>query len=203
MMPIDTTRALPALLALQLLLIACATPPNPLDDYEQLTPATDLDAPAASGVAPRNAEAVARGRYLVELLGCGVCHTDGALEGSPRHELALAGSDTGIAYTNPLAFRYPGVVFPPNITPHDETGIGLWRGEDVAAAIRAGLGRHGSQRIAVMPWQSYARLSNNDVMAIVGYLQSLEPVEHLVPENTEPGQRTSERYVHFGVYRSR
>lgn len=190
-------------LLMALLLLSCATAENPLDDYEQVTPTTNLDAPAATGIAPRNREAVERGEYLVELLGCGVCHTDGALEGLPRQELALAGSDTGIAYTNPLRSNRPGVVFAPNITPHDETGIGRWYDEDVAAAIRAGLGRHGARRIPVMPWQSYAKLSNNDVMAIVGYLRSLEPIDHLVPGNVEPGERTSERYVHFGVYRSR
>lgn len=186
-----------------LVVLACAATESPLDDYEQVAPTTNLDAPTAAGVAPRNREAVARGEYLVELLGCGVCHTDGALEGRPRQDIALAGSRTGIAYTNPLAFRYPGVVFPPNITPDNETGIGRWTDDDIAAAIRAGLGRHGKDRIPVMPWQSYAKLTTNDAMAIAGYLRSIEPVDHRVPDNVPAGQRTSERYVHFGVYRSR
>lgn len=188
---------------LGLALIGCAATENPLDHYEALTPTTDLDAPTATGVAPRNREAVARGEYLVELLGCGVCHSDGALEGRPREGYALAGSRTGIAWTNPLEFRRPGIVFPPNLTPDEETGIGAWSDDAIAAAIRAGLGRHGNQRIPVMPWQSYARISNADVMAIVGYLRSLEPLRHRVPDNVAPGQPTSQRYVHFGVYRSR
>lgn len=182
---------------------ACAATEDPLDSYEEVTPTTNLDAPTASGVAPRNQEAVARGEYLVELLGCGVCHTDGALEGRPRQDIALAGSRTGIAYTNPLASRRPGVVFAPNITPDDETGIGRWTDDDIASAIRAGLGRHGSDRIPVMPWQSYSKLTTNDVMAMVGYLRSIEPIVHRVPDRVSPGKPTSERYVHFGVYRSR
>lgn len=190
-------------MAIPLTIIACASTVNPLDDYEQLTPVTNLDAPAAIGVAPKNREAVARGEYLVELLGCGVCHTDGALNGQPDMSLSLAGSRVGIAYANPLHVRYPGIVFPPNITPDDTTGIGLWSDEAIANAIRAGLGRHGTQRIAVMPWQSYAKITDSDVMAIVGYLQSIEPVNHRIPENVPAGRVTAEQYVHFGVYRSR
>ncbi|MBT8080310.1 MAG: hypothetical protein KJO31_17150, partial [Gammaproteobacteria bacterium] len=113
-----------------LLIIACASEPayDPLDDYEELDASTILDAPSPPPVrvAPENREAVARGEYLVELLGCGACHTDGALVGEPRADRSMAGSRVGIAYTSPLKFRNPGVVYPPNITPDDETGIGLW-----------------------------------------------------------------------------
>ena len=190
-------------LAVPLSIVACTSTVNPLGDYKQLSPVTNLDAPAAVGVAPRNREAVARGQYLVELLGCGVCHTDGALIGQPDMSLSLAGSRVGIAYENPLQARYPGIVFPPNITPDDSTGIGLWSDDAIANAIRAGLGRHGKQRIPVMPWQSYAKITDSDVMAIVGYLQSIEPVSFRVPENVPAGRGTTEQYVHFGVYRSR
>jgi hypothetical protein len=115
----------------------------------------------------------------------------------------LAGSSVGIAYSNPMEFRRPGVVFPPNITPHPETGIGRWGRKQVADAIRAGAGRHGKGRILVMPWQGYSKLSDEDAYAIVDYLRSIEPVNFRVPENVEPGRSTSSQYVHFGVYRSR
>jgi hypothetical protein len=115
----------------------------------------------------------------------------------------LAGSKIGIAYTNPMEFSRPGIVFPPNLTPDAETGIGNWSREQVAAAIRAGEGRHGRGRILVMPWQAYAKLSDADAFAIAEYLKRLEPISFRVPENVPPGSRTSEEYVHFGVYRSR
>lgn len=189
------------------LLIACATTStyNPLEDYEKLDAATIIDAPTPSpnNIAPENREAVARGEYLVELLGCGACHTDGALIGEPRMDRSLAGSDVGIAYTNPLEFRNPGVVYPPNITPDNETGIGRWSIQDIANAIRAGLGRHIPERIMVMPWRGYAIRSDDDVYAIVGYLRSIEPVYHRVPDNVPPGRRAASPFVHFGVYRSR
>ena len=191
------------------LLAACATESepqyDPLQDYEQIEAATVLDAPApvAGNFAPDNLYQVQRGEYLVELLGCGSCHTDGALEGAPNMERALAGSSIGIAYTNPLDTEIPGIVFPPNITPDEDTGIGLWSDEQIENAIRAGLGRHAGRRIAVMPWQGYAKMTDEDVTAIVGYLRSIEPVHHKVPAEIIPGQKTNRRYVHFGVYRSR
>lgn len=191
--------------ALPFVIAACATPVNPLDDYEELNATTILDAPMPmqDKVAPENREVVARGKYLVELLGCGACHTDGALIGEPRSDRLLAGSNVGIAYTNPLAFKYPGISYPPNITPDQATGIGGWSNRQIADAINAGIGRHGTERIKVMPWPSYAGLNNADTTAIVAYLRHIEPVSHRVPENTPPGKRAKAPYVHFGVYRSR
>ena len=189
--------------ALALLPAACATSVNPLDDYEEVISTATFDAPHATVVAPEDREAIARGKYLVELLGCGSCHTDGALIGEANMERWLAGSRVGIAYSNPMKYSRPGVVFPPNITPDDETGIGTWSDRQIAAAIRAGAGRHGKGRILVMPWQAYSKISDDDIMAMVGYLRRIEPVGFQVPENVPPGRRTSEQYVHFGVYRSR
>lgn len=178
---------------------------NPLDDYEEVDATTIMSAPAPStlNVAPENVQAVARGKYLVELLGCGACHTDGALIGEPNMERALAGSGIGIAYANPLGHQFPGVLFPPNITPDDKTGIGSLTDRQIALAIRAGVGQHGGRRILVMPWQGYASISNDDVYAIVGYLRSIEPVEHVVPAEVQPGTMAASPYVYFGVYQTR
>lgn len=194
------------LLAL-MLLTGCAAPSSfdPLENYEEVDAVTVLDAPSsrAGGYSPAERDRVARGEYLVELLGCGSCHTDGALVGEPDMAKALAGSRTGIAYTNPVGERYPGVVYPANITPDVETGIGTWSDRQIANAIRAGIGRHGNRRIATMPWQAYARMSDDDVGAIVSYLRSIEPVRHRVPADVRPGRPASEPFVYFGVYRSR
>ena len=195
------------LLVASLSLPACAGGPayDPMSEYEELESATILDAPSpvAGNFAPENRYLVERGEYLVQLLGCGSCHTDGALEGAPKTDRSLAGSRTGIAWMNPFRNEFPGVVYPPNITPDRETGIGEWSDAQIAAAIRAGLGRHLSRRIAVMPWQGYARLHDDDVDGIVAYLRSITPVRHEVPAEVLPGSRASEPYVYFGTYRSR
>ena len=192
-------------LALGLVLTACATSYEPLDDYEELTPTRNMEAPAVrqDQTSAQDPEMLEQGRYLVELIGCAVCHTDGALAGDPELGEWLAGSDVGIAYSNPLKYDNPGVAFPSNLTPDTTTGIGRWSDDELAAAIREGLGRHGRRLIQVMPWLIYESISDEDTQAIVAYLRSLPPVENKVPSNVPPGTKTNERYVHFGVYRSR
>ena len=194
-----------ALLLAASALLACTAqnPYDPLADYEEVSAVSVLDAPAPVAVGPEQRKAAAHGKYLVELLGCGSCHTDGALIGEPRAERRLAGSRIGIAYSNPLANRYPGIVFAPNITPDLRTGIGAWTENQIVDAIRAGVGRHGNRRILVMPWQGFQKISDEDVNAIAQYLRSLEPVAHQVPAEVAPGKPTSEAFVHFGIYRPR
>lgn len=194
-----------AYLAATLVLAACAAPYDPLQDYEALEAATVVETPSAEpgSFSPANGEQVARGKYLVELLGCGVCHTDGALEGAPDRDKLLAGSRIGIAYTNPLEHRYPGIVYPPNITPDRETGIGARSDIEIANAIRAGVGQHGGRPIAVMPWQGYSKMTEEDLLAMVAYLRSIKPIRNTVPAAVMPGTRAPEPYVHFGVYRKR
>lgn len=195
------------LIAVAALSGACATdvPDSLLDDYEEVDATSIVDAPAArpGTYSPQNRALVERGEYLVELLGCGSCHTDGALLGDPDFEKSLAGSSTGIAYTNPLGEANPGIVYPPNITPDDATGIGTWTDGQIGNAIRAGISRHGSRRLASMPWRGYAKISDDDVHAIVGYLRGIEAVKHRVPDEVAPGDRASHPFVYFGVYRSK
>ena len=186
---------------------ACAseTTYDPLEDYEELDNTGVVDSPRPEGgrFAPADQDLVERGRYLVGLLGCGACHTDGAFEGAPDMQNALAGSRTGIARTNPLEGEDPGVVYPPNITPDEETGIGLWSDRQIANAVRAGVGRHGTRRLSAMPWQGYAKLNDDDVDAIVAYLRSIKPIRYDVPDEVMPGQKARYPFVYFGVYRSR
>ncbi len=188
-------------------LSSCATESgvDPLANYEELDATTILDAPSPNPgqSAPENRHIALRGEYLVELLGCGACHTDGALIGEPNMDRALAGSRVGIAASNPLGDKNPGVVYASNITPDTETGIGLWSDQQIANAIRAGLGRHFGEPIPVMPWQAYAKISDEDLAAIIAYLRSIDAVDHRVPDRVVPGQRATSPFVYFGVYRSR
>ena len=205
---IDSSMRFPlAIIALAALvqLTACTTSYNPLDDYEELRPTTMVAAPDArtgeSGLA--SAEQVERGKYLVELMGCGTCHTHGALIGEPDMGLRLAGSGIGIAYSNPLAGPNPGVAYPSNLTPDPNTGLGGWNDQQIAAAIRHGEHRYGKRLLTVMPWPAFARLSDDDTLAIAAYLRSLPPTEHHVPENVAQGYKASDPFVYFGVYRNR
>ena len=177
---------------------------DPLADYEPVDATGVVDAPAASVPDSDSQAVVDQGAYLVELLGCGACHTDGALVGTPDYDKALAGSSVGIAFSNPLKDAYPAIVFAANLTPDPETGIGNWTEAQIKRAIQHGVGADGSQQLPVMPWAAYRKLKPSDVTAIARYLMSLEPVKHRVPDNVARGQKTPDvKYVHFGVYMSR
>jgi mono/diheme cytochrome c family protein len=184
-----------------LVLAGCANTYDALDGYEQVEPAAAPDAPQAVASA-YPAGQVERGRYLVGLLGCGSCHTDGALIGDPNAARLMAGSDVGIATSDPLAERHPGVVYPANLTPDQETGIGDWTLQQIVTMLQSGSDNHGSRSLPVMPFMTYSRLLPEDATAIAMYLKSLPAVQHRVPANVRPGQRATAPFVHFGIYRS-
>lgn len=186
-----------------LALCACETAYNPLEDYKQLNPSTDMPVPTPVVNENFSAEQVARGQYLVALLGCGSCHTNGALVGAPNMQQLLAGSDTGVAWSNPLVDRNPGIVYPANLTPDIETGIGSWSAAEIIAMIQTGVSKHSGQTLPVMPWPSYSNIHPEDAAAIAAYLKSLPPVRHQVPANVQRGQRASSPFIHFGVYQSK
>ena len=180
--------------------LACAGSPGPLDDYESVQPAVaDSPQAIAAGYPP---ETVERGRYLVDLLGCGGCHTDGALVGEPDSARLLAGSGVGIATSDPMRVRRPAVVYPANLTPDRETGIGGWSIGQIVTMLQAGVDSHGTQALPVMPFETYSRLEPGDAEAIAMYLKSLPAVQHRVPGKVRAGQRARAPYVYFGVYRS-
>jgi mono/diheme cytochrome c family protein len=157
---------------------------DPLQGYEQVESAPALETPApGSSVHP--AAQVAHGRYLVTLLGCGNCHTDGAL------------------LANPLQQPDPGIVYPSNLTPDPKTGLGAWSQEEIVTLLLSGTDNHGTRILPVMPWLTYEKLLMEDAASIAMYLQSLPPVKHQVPKNVEPGRKASSPFVHFGIYRAR
>lgn len=193
------------LAALALLLPVAAAhaqdPESYLDDYLPVDNALVVDVPEA--VQSADDPDVKRGRYLVSLLGCASCHTDGALLGAPDSDRSLAGSRVGIAISDPMRDRYPAIVYPPNITPHDETGIGAWTEDDLVRLLRGGMDRHGGRALPVMPWQNYARLRASDALAIARYLKNIEPFEHRVPRRVRAGTPAPAPYVHVGLYQRR
>jgi mono/diheme cytochrome c family protein len=73
-------------------------------------------------------------------------------------------------------------VYPANITPHEETGIGSWSADDVAVALRTGARPDGTQLHPIMPYMAFSHLSDEDALNIAAYLFSLEPVENDVPD---------------------
>ena len=123
-----------------------------------------------------------RGAYLARIMDCGGCHTPGALAGQPDETKALAGSNIGFGIPN------VGVFYPPNLTPDRETGLGKWTDTQVIAAIRAGTRPDGRMLAPIMPWRSYAALSDEDAKALAAYLKSLPPVRNAAPTMVGPSE---------------
>ena len=192
-----------ATVSLCLFLTNCESGYNPLDDYEQLDPATIFATPDPLPSTSYSIEQLSRGKYLVELLGCGSCHSDGALVGNSVEGRLLAGSQTGIAFTSPFVDKNPGVVYPPNLTSDMETGLGTWSINQLLQMVRMGTRDHSPRSIPVMPWHAYANITSPDALAIAAYLKSLAPVHHDVPRNVAPGQKAPAEFIHFGVYQSK
>jgi len=168
--------------------------------YTKMVPETP--APDPTALSHLDAARVNHGRYLVEIAGCGACHTDGALIGEPSAARLLAGSQLGIAITDPFLGTPPGVAYPSNLTPDPRTGLGNWSDAQIAAAIRSGDLTSGPGHLIVMSWPLYQHMSDDDVNAIVMYLRSIPAIEHQVPKRVAPGTRAITPYVYFGVYRS-
>lgn len=143
-------------------------------------------------------ESVARGAYLVQLLGCGRCHTEGHLTGNVGTAPHLAGSRIGIAYTSG---NQPGVVFPSNLTPDPETGIGEWTRVDIVNAMTRGQSSNRHETLTVMPWMDYNVVTESDLGAIADYLLSLPAVSRKIPDPIPAGAQPTHEYVRFGIYR--
>ena len=107
-------------------------------------------------------------RHWPGFMDCGGCHTPGALA---------------------------GIVYPPNLTPDPETGLGRWTDAEIVRAVKRGQRRDGRALVPVMPWPSYAVLTDEDARALVAYLRTLAPVRLATPRRVAPGQRPAAPYL--------
>jgi mono/diheme cytochrome c family protein len=151
-------------------------------------------APLSPALGQRKADPklLARGQYLATVMDCGGCHTPGAMIGKPDESRRLAGSDIGFGLGPGAA---EGVVYPRNLTPDRETGLGAWTDDQIIRSIRAGQSRDGRVLVPVMPWPSYAALTIPDARALVAYLRSIPAVKFDVPANVKPGERPVKPYL--------
>ncbi|MGH6986386.1 MAG: c-type cytochrome [Caulobacteraceae bacterium] len=135
---------------------------------------------ALSACAPSHKALVARGQYLVSVIGCSDCHTPGGFSPKPDMSRFLGGSDVQFEVTG------LGVYAPPNLTPDDATGLGKWSVDQIATAITTGVIPDGRVLAPPMPWQAFSHLSRTDALAIATYLKGLQPVSHQVPPPGSP-----------------
>jgi mono/diheme cytochrome c family protein len=114
----------------------------------------------AAAQAGPDPQAVERGRYLATAANCVSCHTEPG----------------GAEYAGGRALKTPfGTFYGPNITPHPEAGIGRWSDADFLKALKRGIAPEGHPYYPAFPYPSFARIADEDALAIKAFLFSLPP----------------------------
>lgn len=168
---------------------------------------TACSEPSAQASPATDPARIARGAYLVTVGGCNDCHTplkmgprgpepdmSRMLSGHPEQfvvtaqaklatpEWLAATAATGTAHSGPW-----GVSFTANLTPDENTGLGIWTEEMFIKAIRTGRHMGASREILPpMPWPNYARMTDDDLKAVYAYLRSIPAIHNRVPDPLPP-----------------
>lgn len=94
--------------------------------------------------------------------GCASCHANG------DDQLLLGG---GLELESPY-----GTFVAPNISPHEEDGIGEWTALEFVNAMLRGVSPDGRHYYPSFPYTSYARMAVTDVLDLKAYLDTLQAV---------------------------
>jgi mono/diheme cytochrome c family protein len=181
-------------LGIALVLAGCSQPPPPPPP----APAADLS--------PEH------GKYLVETHLCHDCHTPlkmGPKGPEPDMSRMLSGHPEGMKLTPPpalapggpwmavgavtmTAWAGPwGISYTMNLTPDQNTGIGIWTEKMFIDALRTGkhMGTASSRDILPpMPWQWIGKMTDDELKAIWAYLRTIPPINNRIPDPTPPGK---------------
>ena len=172
-------------------------------------PAQPADAePAAAPAAPTAESQIERGRMLIIGGGCHDCHTpkkigpngpeadmDRALSGHPESQKITAPfkQPKDIPWTTHINDDLTawsgawGVSFAANLTPDENTGIGIWSEDMFVNALKQGKHMGKSRPILPpMPWYFYGQLPDQDLKAMFAYLKSIKPIQNRVPVPLTP-----------------
>src|ERR1700730_17043751 len=114
---------------------------------------------------------VKRGRELAALGNCNSCHT------------VRGGKNFARGLRLPPPF---GTVFPSNITPDPETGIGRWPEEAFRRAMRSGVDRGGRHLYPTFPYDHFTNVGDEDDRALYAYLMTRQPVRASARANQLP-----------------
>ncbi|MCC8396756.1 cytochrome c [Paraburkholderia sp. MMS20-SJTR3] len=116
-----------------------------------------------------NGDLIKRGQYLARAADCAACHT----------------ADKSRPFAGGLPISTPfGTIVTPNITPDPDTGIGRWTDADFIRAMHEGIGKSGERLYPAFPYTAYTRVTEQDVLAIRAYLNTLQPIHFTPPANS-------------------
>lgn len=118
-------------------------------------------------------ERIDRGEYLANHVTlCIDCHSerDWTLFTAPPVPGTIGGG--GEVFDEEMDF--PGRYVAPNITP---SGIGNWTDGEVFRAITSGVNNKNDPLFPVMPYTHYGKMDEEDILSILAYIRTLEPVD--------------------------
>lgn len=123
-----------------------------------------------------------RGRYLVEgPAHCFMCHSEANWQ-TPEAQPQTGRKGAGTIFPEE-GFSW---LVAPNITPDPETGAGTWTNEQFARAIREGIGHDGRRLFPIMPYMNFKNMSDEDLVSVITYVRSVEPVRNPLPKTILP-----------------
>lgn len=137
------------------------------DAESQSAPAEKSLLPPARAYGSLSQARVTYGRYLTLAGDCAACHTRN--DGKPF--------EGGRSLDTPF-----GKIYTPNITPAKGYGIGGFSDEDFLRALQHGIRPDGKPYYPALPYPSYTKVKDDDLLAIKDYLFSLEPSRYQPPE---------------------
>ncbi len=125
-----------------------------------------------------------RGKYLAEAVsGCWDCHAE-IPNGIPKPGQAPVVARKGAGRV--VIQQGDFLLAAPNISPDPETGAGTWTDDQLARAIREGIGHDGRALFPMMPYEYFRNYTDEDLASIIVYLRSLEPVHNELPKRSIP-----------------
>ncbi len=176
-------------------MVACNQPPPAPAETTRATPAATEESQ------------IKRGEMLVVGGLCHDCHTPKVVKnGVPEPDLtrALSGHPEGEKITAPFKGQAGpwsthtndnltawsgawGVSFAANLTPDENTGLGIWNEDMFLRALKEG--KHMGQSRPIlppMPWNWLAQLPEEDLKAMYAYLKSIPAIRNQVPTPLGP-----------------
>jgi mono/diheme cytochrome c family protein len=123
---------------------------------------------------------LARGEYLLNgVTLCFGCHSEIDWK-TPAVVAGVLGaghqfSDEGLPW-----------VVAPNLTPDRDTGVGSWTDDELARAIREGVGRDGRALFPMMPYELFRQMSDEDLASVIVFLRTLKAVNRALPKTEMP-----------------
>ncbi|WP_241578467.1 cytochrome c [Rosenbergiella nectarea] len=119
-----------------------------------------------------NSDLISQGEYLARAADCMACHTQ----------------DSAKPYAGGVKFELPiGTLYSTNISPDKQHGIGDYSEAQFSRAVREGVAKKGQRLYPAMPYNAYAKLSDQDIHALYTYfMQGVKAVDQPNRDNDIP-----------------